>query len=488
LKIQLSQLAGTALLWKAIQLGGVKGLFLIRFLVLARMLSPDDFGLVAIGLTVTGFFLLISDCGIVPALVQRANINERHYNSAWTLEFLRGLVVTALILLVAPTIATIFNEPRATNIIRVLALTILLDAAASIKMAELIRNLNFRAIACVKLLQVLVDTFIAIALAPILGVWALAVGALGGSAAHAVGSYIVAPHVPQFCLRRSTVMSIVRYGRWILFAGLFDVAGEMVIRMVITRKLGTAELGIYFMAIKIAFLPAEIAKEVVGSVAFPIYARFKSDIGQATEAFRNIFTGMSALLIVSCMLMVVLATSFVENVLGPQWEAMVWVVRIIAIVGIVGPIGDASVSVVKGLGKSSKVTLLQATHAVILAACAWGLIGTYGLIGVAFACLLANGAYQALGGVFVYQVLQNPFRGLSGSMISIVLASATGAVLALAVDSVLFGIFGFVTAALAGVAVSGGILLCLDRRFDLRFGSSIGRLFPALSGGLPDRR
>ena len=484
----MSQLAGTALFWRAIQLGGVKGLFFIRFLVLARLLSPDDFGLVAIGLTTIGFFLLISDCGIVPALVQHADVNERHYNAAWTLEFLRGLVVTGLLVLGAPTIASIFDESRATNIIRVLAFTILLDAAASIKMADLIRNLNFRSVASVKLVQVLVDATIAIALAPILGVWALVVGALSGSAAHAVASYIVAPHLPQFYLRRSAVLSIVRYGRWILLAGLAAVAGEFVIRMVITRKLGTAELGIYFMAVKIAFLPAEIAKEVVGSVAFPIYARFKSDIGQATEAFRAIFTGMSALLIAFCMLIVALAASLVENVLGAQWEAMVWVVRIIALVGIVGPIGEASVSVVKGLGQSYKVAVLEGTQAVVLVACAWGLVGRYSLIGVALACLLANGAYQGLGAVFVYQVLQSPFRRLSASMTSIVVASATGAALALIVDRVLFGIFGFVAAGLTGVTVTVGILWCLDRRLNLRFGRSISRLFPAFFGALPNLR
>ena len=484
MKAEVTQLAGTALLWRAIQLGGVKGLYLVRFLVLARILSPDDFGLLAIGLTATGFFLLISDFGIVQALVQRAVVNERDYDAAWTLEFLRGLVVAALVALVAPTIASIFNESRVTGIIRALALTILVDAAASIKMADLIRNLSFRYIAYVKLAQVVVDTTIAIGLAPFLGVWAFVVGAIGGSAAHAVASYIGAPYIPKFCLRRTAVLSIVRYGRWILLAGLLAVAGEIVMRMIITRKLGTAELGIYFMAIKIAFLPAEIAKEVVGSVAFPLYARFKADIGEVTKAFRTIFTGMSALLIISCMLIVTLAASLVENVLGAQWEAMVWVVRIIALVGVVGLIGDASVSLVKGLGHSYKVTLLEATHSVVLVACAWGLVGRYRLIGVALACLLANGAFQALGARFVHQVLQSPFRGLSASMSSIVLASGIGAALALAVDNILFGIFGFVAAALTGVTVTGAILWCLDRRFNLRFSSSIGQLFPALCGAL----
>jgi O-antigen/teichoic acid export membrane protein len=267
---------------------------------------------------------------------------------------------------------------------------------------------------------------------------------------------------------------------------LVAAAGEIVMRMVITRKLGTAELGIYFVAVKIAFLPGEIAKEVVGSVAFPIYARFKSNIEQATEAFRTIFTGMSTLLIVSCMLIITLAASLVENVLGTQWEAMVWVVRIIALVGIVGPIGDASDAVVKGLGQSYKVTLLEATQSLVLVACTWGLVDRYRLVGVALACLLANGAFQALGAAFVCHVLQSPFRGLTASMSSIVFASAIGAALALAVDNVLFGIFGFVAAALTGITVAGGILWCLDRRFDLRFGSTIGQLFPGLFGGLPN--
>ena len=101
------QMAGTALVWKAVQLAGVKGIFVVRLLILARLLSPEDFGLLAIALTALGFLLNLTDFGMVPALVQGAHINEKHYNAAWTMNVTRALAISGCVFLGAPIIARI---------------------------------------------------------------------------------------------------------------------------------------------------------------------------------------------------------------------------------------------------------------------------------------------------------------------------------------------------------------------------------------------
>ena len=131
------QQAGSALTWRAVQFAGTKVIYFFRLLILARLLVPDDFGLLAIAVTAVGFFVSVTDFGMIPALVQGREVDEDWYDTAWTIGVARALGISAIIMLFAPLIAGIFAEPRSVDVIRVLALGPLLDALASIKVASL---------------------------------------------------------------------------------------------------------------------------------------------------------------------------------------------------------------------------------------------------------------------------------------------------------------------------------------------------------------
>ena len=103
---------GRALFWKSVQLVGVKLIFILRLAILARLLQPDAFGLLAIALIPVDLLLNITDLGMVPALVQRQDVDKEHYDTAWSIGLYRALVIAALVLLAAPLIAWLAGEPR----------------------------------------------------------------------------------------------------------------------------------------------------------------------------------------------------------------------------------------------------------------------------------------------------------------------------------------------------------------------------------------
>src|SRR4029453_5348170 len=144
----------------------------------ARLLSPHEFGLLAVGWAVVEVGQGLSDWGLDKALIQRPQVSDREYNAGWTLDILRCLILAAVIGLAAPVIATAFGESGATNLIRVLGLTPLLAATASIKKVELHRLLEFRSLTFMRLPEMVVEAAVAITLAPRMGVWALAVAAV----------------------------------------------------------------------------------------------------------------------------------------------------------------------------------------------------------------------------------------------------------------------------------------------------------------------
>jgi lipopolysaccharide exporter len=313
---QLGRQAGSAMVWKSIQMIGVKAIFLIRTLVLARLLLPEDFGLLAISMIAVDFLLSITNLGLVPALVQRREATEQQYNVAWTLGVGRALLIGAVVFLAAPLIAMLFAEPRATDLIRAMAVRPLLEAAVSIKVAALQRDLRFRRLTFIYLPEAVVNTAVSISLAPFFGVWALIAGSLAGPVTQIVASYILAPHRPQPGLDLTAMRPLIQFGRWIFLMGLVVVLGSSALQLVISRNLGTTELGLYFLAAKLAFIPAEISAEVVGAVAFPLYARLQGQVAKLVAAFRAILIGMVALLLPLCLLLIALTPALVEKRVG----------------------------------------------------------------------------------------------------------------------------------------------------------------------------
>jgi len=477
----LGRQTANALTWKFLDLVGVKAIFLIRLLVLARLLSPEDFGLLAIGLTTITLLMTLSDFGIVPALIQKPDVSEQDYHCGWTMGLSRALLVTLVLLLCAPWIAGFFGDVRAAPIIQVLALGVVLDALASIKIAGLNRELNFRSLTAMHLANAIASTGVAVALAPVYGVWALVAGSLAGSFTTAVFSYIIAPYQPRLSWTRSAVSGLLDFGRWIFLTGLIVMIANAGLRAVISRELGVAELGIFFLSLRLAFLPYEAIVGIVDAVAFPLYARLQGNPGQAREVFNATLLGMATLLIPASLLLVAITPGLIEHILGENWSGTATAIRILAISGIIGLAGDAIVPLLKGFGKPSRVTSLEILQSGLSLALVWLLVGHFGLLGAVLAMLLAVTVTQPLCIVYTRTLLERPYAGLWRPLAAVSIASLASAALAAWLDDSIPGIGGFALAATTGTAVASGSLLAADRYLGLGIAYTLGRHFPLVS-------
>jgi PST family polysaccharide transporter/lipopolysaccharide exporter len=474
----LASRAGNALTWRIGQLVGVKLIFLVRVFVIGRLLGPGEFGLFAVSLVALDFLLKITNFGMVPALVQRQDAEPRHYDAAWTIGLLRAGVVGLLVFVAAPLIAELFKEPRATDLVRVLALRPLLEAGASIRVAELTRQLRFRPLAWIQVTEAAVSTSLSIALVWPIGVWALVAGPLAGALASLIISYAVAPYRPRISLDTEAMLPLLRYGRWIFASALVAPLATSLLQLAISRQLGVAELGLYFLACKLAFLPAEVAGGVVGAVAFPLYARLQDDPRQATRTFQLILIGMVAVLLPAALLLFVLAPALVEHVLGARWQGTVTLVRVLVWVNVIGLLGDAIVPVLKGLGRPSRVTLLELVQYGLLIVLAWELAGRFGLIGAGVTWLVAVAASQIMGMSFLRQLLPQAWVGLAPSLTAVITASTMGAAAAWGLGQMDAGLAGLAAAVGAGGLVTGGVLWTLDRRLQLNLVDNLRQVFP----------
>jgi PST family polysaccharide transporter len=470
------------MVWRSIQLVGIKGIFLIRTLILARLLFPEDFGLFAIATSATGFLMSVTNVGLIPAMVQAENMEEQKYAAVWTFDVTRSLVVAATTIVFAPFIADIFAEPIAVPIIQALALRPLFESMASIKVTALNRNLSFRPLAYLKIVEAIVNTVLSLLLAAYVGVWALVFGALGGALSMVIASYMVAPYRPHISYDWLAIKPLMNFGGWVLLTSLISMAGSYGLRIVISRELGAEGLGLYFIAMQLAYVPSDFARELVGGVAFPLFARLQKNVTTAIRAFRALLSGLAAILYPICALLIILAPKLTHDILGPNWAGTEDVIRILTLVVMIGIFGEVAVTVFRGFGQIYRITLLEVVQSSVTITFVWILTSRFGLAGAAMAWLPSILLSQVLSILFLRDILGQPFQGLQKPFAAILAGTGLCSLVAMTVNRLVPGVAGMMIAAASGAAINAAFLRTVDRRFGLGFSKNLALVFPQLAG------
>jgi O-antigen/teichoic acid export membrane protein len=281
------------------------------------------------------------------------------------------------------------------------------------------------------------------------------------------------------------VSELLNYGRWIFFTGVIVIVAQAGLRAIISRHLGVAELGIFFLSARLAYLPYTAIVGVVESVAFPVYARIQDRAEKARELFRATMLGTATLLIPTCLLLVALAPGLVEHILGERWAGTTTAVQILAISSPLGLAAHTAIPLLKGLGLPSRITVYEALKSCISLVLAWVLVGHFGLLGAVMALLIAVSVSQPVCIVYTRKLLEHPYTELLQPLLAVTTSSLLGAVTACLMDSYLPGIAGFLIAACAGGMATLVSILVTDRVFRLGIVNVLARQFPVIARFLP---
>ncbi|MEM7115598.1 MAG: oligosaccharide flippase family protein [Chloroflexota bacterium] len=195
---QLAKKAASGVFWNYLSFGLGKGLVLITTAVLARLLTPEQFGIVGFATLAVSYLAVLKDLGLGAALIQRQDRIDEAADTVFTLNLLLGLILSAITIAAAPLVAVYFSEPQVTPILRVLGFTFVFNALGAIHIVRLQRRLDFRQKAIPDIGRSLAKGLISIGLALTgFGVWALVIGQLAGVVAGVVLAWIMLPWRPN---------------------------------------------------------------------------------------------------------------------------------------------------------------------------------------------------------------------------------------------------------------------------------------------------
>lgn len=368
----------TSTLWLAAWRWAARLMGIVSIVILARILLPEDFGVVATGMVVVAFFDILIDLGTDRYLIRLSKPDRQDYDTAWTLRLMVVAGASATIWLAAAPIAHFFADDRLVDVLRVLASANLMRGFSNIGLVIYQRDLQFGKIAMIGLAQRFIGVVTTIVLAFILqSYWAMVLGQVAFRAAELVLSYMVHPYRPRLAISR--IADQWSFSKWIVVRNMATFLQGKGDQLVVAKLLGTEAIGLYSMAVRIAQLPT---RNLMKPVLLPLYsglAKKQHDPKQLTDAVLQMTGAMFAVVLPAAILFATLSDPIVALALGSKWLAVGPLLTILVLAIMVQVLVDPVVTTLTLLGR---VGLLAALHwvsaivgigAVVLAARLWDL-------------------------------------------------------------------------------------------------------------------
>ena len=390
-----------ALKWAALSAAADGVLSLLILAVLSRLLAPRDFGLLAMALIFVTLAEIAGRRGLGPALIQRAELTDRHVATGFALSAAAGAVSAAAIWGLAPLLGRLLAEPRAAPVLATLSLAVAIAGLAAVPEALLRRALRFRALAAAELVS-LAFGYGAVAIALALGgfgVWALVWGTV---ARHAVFAAAVTAAAGTQRLRgapgRREARDLLRTGAGFASGSLCQLVGERGAHLVLGRGLGAASLGYFTRASALASFSGG-AGSVLVKVLFPAMAQRQHRPGRLADVYLQGVETLSLLALPGSVLLAVSAPEIVALVLGGQWGAAVPVLQVLAVAAPLRFCDTLNRPPTRALGAVWRLAWRQAAYAAALVLAVW--TGSrWGLVGAAAGAAAARvGAYLLMSGL-----------------------------------------------------------------------------------------
>jgi O-antigen/teichoic acid export membrane protein len=326
--------------WSAGAQIGKQGLQFIISVILARLLTPEDFGLVGMILVFTGFAGLFSELGFGAALIQRQEIEERHLSSIFWLNIVAGLILTGIVIAVAPLIAAFFNEPRLKVLIMLISLNFFISSLNTVQNAILNRSMDFRKLAIIETLTIAIAGGFAITLALMgFGVWSLAWQMLMSTTVGVITMWQVSDWRPRFCYDKNAVKELVGFSSNLLSFNVFNYWVRNSDNLLVGKFIGSVGLGIYARAYGIMLMPLNQISATVGQVMFPSLSKMQDDKVRVRRIYLRTISVIALITFPMMIGLFTVADSFVLALFGPKWIGVIPLLQIFALLGMVQSIG-----------------------------------------------------------------------------------------------------------------------------------------------------
>ncbi|MBB3962777.1 lipopolysaccharide biosynthesis protein [Rhizobium metallidurans] len=303
----------------------------VSMLVLARLLTPVDFGLVTLATIVLSIVAAVTELSLSSALIQHKNPQREHYDTAWTLNALRAAGIAIVLVIAGYPAAWMYHDDRLTSIFFALAGGALVGGLANPRLVDFRRRLSFHQEIFIDLINKVVGVVVAVAIAlAFRSYWALVISTLASQVVGVVMSYVLLPYLPRISFAHWR--NLFSFSGWAALSSGLNEINWRADQLALGDMLGAGPLGQYTVGDRLASLPVRESTAPISGVLFPAFARLQDD----PERLRHAFLRSQSLLAAAALPMGVgfalVARPFIDMVLGPAWSSAALVAQVLGVV------------------------------------------------------------------------------------------------------------------------------------------------------------
>jgi len=367
-----------------------RGVGIVSTAILARLLVPEEFGLISLASSVIAILELLGAFGLESALVQRTDANRTHFDAVWTFNIAFGICLGLLVAAVAEPTANFYGDPRLVSVMLIIGLRYAIGGFENVGIVMFRKELNFEMDFKFMVTKRLITSFlVAIPLAFFLrNYWALLAGSLAGTCISVALSYAIHPYRPR--LSFTGLGELMGFYKWLFRTSLIGVLDSRSSSLIVGRWAGPAALGSLSMAREIASIASRELAAPINRAAFPAYSKMSNDRELLQRNFLKLLSIVLLLTIPAGVGLGVLAEPIVLLMLGERWTETVPLIRLLALNGVLGVFLSTAHHLNLAVGMARSTSLVIAGNAVITIPVMVWLVPTHGSYGAAAAALAGS--------------------------------------------------------------------------------------------------
>jgi len=438
--MNIKQKAIKGIAWSAIQNGGSQIGSLIVFFLLARFLTPEAFGLVALANVFLTFMQLLLEQGFSQAIIQREDLEPEHLNTAFWLTLLSGILLAAVGVSCASWIAGLFGQVALAPIIQWVSLLLIITSLARVQQAILERKFNYKAIAARRIIATFTGGGVGVLLAFLgFGVWSLVAQQFVFEVVGTLTLWICSDWRPGLKVSMRHFRDLFGVGGYIMAFNFLSFFNNRFNDFLVGYFLGPAALGYYSVASKVLNVMTQLLVNTSRDVALPTFSRLQSEPERFRRALYTAIQLTSAIAFPTFLGVAVLAPELVVFLFGEKWLPSIPLMQVLSLVGALRAVTFFKGSVFVAMGKPSWWLMLSALN-VALNLIGFAISYRWGIFAVAVASVIRSYLVFPVGQWAVSKLVHEDIRAHLRAFIAPLVSATTMAVAILAIKQPLTGL------------------------------------------------
>jgi O-antigen/teichoic acid export membrane protein len=336
-------------------------------LILARILSPADYGLMAIAMIIIGFIGFFNEVGIGAAIVQKSELTVAEVNGCFSIAIVISVLLFLTTLAASKSIANFYENPLLEDMISVLATGFLLGAISTVPMAFLRREMQFKEIAGINFLAIAIQSIVSLILAKMnYGVWSLVWGFIVSNIVTSIGFFFLSNWRPTRAIDIWEAKKLVIYGLHITSSRIFWYIYTNADKAIVGKLLGIKLLGVYDMAFSLATLPSGQVTSLVVNVASPLFAKLQNQFTELNSVVLKLTRGLAYITYPTLIGMLVCSRELIMVALGPQWNNVLIPFSALCLMGLIKSVDPLLSQVLIGTGHAKKLSAYTAFCSIVM--------------------------------------------------------------------------------------------------------------------------